>query len=145
MDTLQAVIEALYTRLTTDGTLMAMFPGGVAKCFLEWAEQDATFPYLVIRLDTGADEFMEQGAFVVDIWDSASEADRALSIRGRVRALLYEYSFTTAGGEVGGARLGRPRLDQSIPDEEPGIWRREITFPIRFFDRQEVVAVGHGP
>ena len=145
MDTLQAVIEALYTRLTTDLALQGFFPGATVQCFLEWAEQDASFPYLVIRLDTASDEFMEDGDFVVDVWDSASNADRALDIRGRVRALLYQYSFTTAGGEVGAARLGRPRLDQAIPDEEPDVWRREITFPIRFFDRQEVVAVGHGP
>jgi hypothetical protein len=138
MDTLQAVIEALNTRLTTDATLMALFPGGAVRLYYEWAEQDAAFPYLVISLDTGADEFMEQGDFVVNIWDSASEADRALSIRGRVRQLLYDYAFTAA--EVGAARLGRPRLDQSIPDSEPGIWRREITFPIRFFDKQGVWA-----
>jgi len=138
MDTLQAVIEALWTRLTTDATLNAMFPGATVKCFLEWAEQDATFPYLVVRLDTASDEFMEDGDFVVDIWDSAGKADRALSIRGRVRQLLYNYAFTTGAGEVGAARLGRARLDQAIPDEEPDIWRREITFPIRFFDKQGV-------
>jgi len=138
MDTLQAVIEALWTRLTTDATLNALFPGGTAICFLEWAEQDADFPYLVVRLDTASDEFMEHGDFVVDIWDKASEADRALNIRGRVRQLLYNYAFTTAGGEVGAARLGRARLDQAIPDEEPDVWRREITFPVRFFDKQGV-------
>jgi len=138
MDTLQAIIEVLSTRLTTDGTLNALFPGGTAICFLEWAEQDAVFPYLVLSIDTSADEWMETGSVVVNIWDSASEADRALSIRGRVRQLLYDYAFTAA--EVGAARLGRPRLDQSIPDSEPGIWRREITFPIRFFDKQGVWA-----
>jgi hypothetical protein len=138
VDTLQSIIEVLNTRLTTDGTLIALFPGGAVSLFYEWAEQDAAFPYIVLSIDTSADEWMETGDVVVNIWDSASEADRALSIRGRVRWLLYDYAFTAA--EVGAARLGRPRLDQSIPDSEPGIWRREITFPIRFFDKQGVWA-----
>ena len=139
MDTLQAIKEALNTRLTTDGTLMGMFPGGAVKCFNRWAEQDASFPYIVVTLGNDADEWMEQGSVVVNVWDKGSEEDRCLNIHGRVRQLFYDYAFTTGAGEVGAARLGRPR-SQPIDDPEPDVWRWEITFPIRFFDKQGVWA-----
>ena len=151
MDTVRALIDHLHTRLTGDAALAAIFPDGTVHLFPDWAEQDADVlrpgtytPYLVheIDLDSGQDESwaLMIGTYTLNIWDRAANQDRALAIRARLRALLVNYGFRTDGGELVAARLGAPS-DQAIPDTDPDVWRRELVFPLRFFDVAEVSAV----
>ncbi len=121
VDTSKSLITYIYDRLTTDATFKTLM-GGTVRLYLDFAEPDAEFPYLVQRLDIRK----EPGTFVIqkathylDIWSDSPNADELLSIRERLIQLLDELVFSTS--DVGSVHIGF-LFSGGVPEPEQGIW-----------------------
>ena len=121
VDTQKSLLTYIYNLLTDDTDLKAAM-GGTVRCYPVWAEPDATFPYLVQRLDITR----EPGTFVVkratyylDIWSDSPNADEALAIRERLIQLLDELVFDTDDVSLVHIEI---MSDGFIPETEQGIW-----------------------
>jgi hypothetical protein len=129
-DTQKSLLEALYTRLTADALLMAAC-GGIVRVYMSWAEPDATFPYLVHRIDFQGwtDDYspMRTGKYLVDLWSYSVNADSILAIRTEVLRLLNGLTFSTT--EVDVARLWL-QTDAFVPESTQGIWHYVMQFTI---------------
>ena len=130
VDVQKSLLGALYTRLTTDATLITAC-GGTVRLYPVWALPDAAFPYLVNRIDfqgwTTDYSPMRTGKYLIDLWSYSVNADEILAIRKEVLRLLNGYKFSTT--EVDVARLWL-QTDSFIPESTQGIWHYAMQFTI---------------
>lgn len=141
LDIQRSLLTALYTRLTTDDTLVSAM-GGTVRLYPVWAEVDAEFPYLVQRIDLREDnkEFFpnQLGTYYVDIWSDSPNANELLDIRKRLIELLDEYQFDTT--EAVNCKLWK-QTDGFVPETEPDIWHYAMQFNIHFYRKSETSAI----
>jgi len=141
MDIQEALLTYIYNRLTTDTGLKADM-GGTVRLALAWAKPDTTFPYLVHRIDVGADPLfiMRRATYYIDIWSDSPNASEILAIREEIITSLDELEFNTASDEATRARF-LLQTESFIPETEDGIWHYAIMFNLRFFRNAEITAI----
>ena len=129
-DTQKSILESLYTRLTTDATLITAC-GGTVRLYPVWAEPDAAFPYLVHRIDfqgwTVDYSPMRTGKYLIDLWSYTATADSILAIRTEVLRLLNGYTFSTTEVDVARTWI---QTESFIPESTQGIWHYAMQFNI---------------
>ena len=143
MDLRQALLTALYNRLTGDATLQALC-GGTVRLIYRMAQPDTQFPYLTQRvtIEPGTDGSwaFATGTWFLDIWDHQPNASRALSIRQRVITLMDWYFVHPVDGEVDTARVDLVR-DEDGPTDDPNIFRLMLQWSLHLDRQGEVVAI----
>ena len=127
----KSLMAYLWTRLTTDATLLAAL-GGTARCYLAWAVPDATFPYLVHRLAIrkhSGTHVVQKAAYYLDIWSDSPNAEEILAIRVLIVGLLDELVFSTADVKQCHIEF---MTSGFVPEPEQGIWHYATMWDIAF-------------
>lgn len=131
VDTQKSILTYIFTRLTTDATLMTAC-GGTVRLYPVWALPDATFPYLVNRIDLSDWSVygspLRKGTYIIDLWSNSTNAEEILAIRTEVKRLLNGLDFSTA--EVDMAKLWL-QTDGFIPEATQNIWHYSMQFNLR--------------
>ena len=121
IDLQKSLMTYIWDLLTTDTALKAAM-GGTVRCYLTWAKEDATFPYLVHRLDIRKESgiyIVQKAAYYLDIWSDSPNADEILAIRERLIQLLDERVFNTDDVKLVHIEI---MSDAFISETEQGIW-----------------------
>jgi len=130
-DTQKSILTSIYNTLTADATLITAC-GGTVRLYPVWATPDATFPYLVNRIDlSGWSVYgspLRKGTYIIDLWSNSTNADEILAIRTEVKRLLNGLDFSTA--EVDMAKLWL-QTDGFIPESVQNIWHYTMQFDLR--------------
>jgi len=139
IDTEKSIIDYIYNLLTTDISLKATM-GGTARLYYTWAKPDATFPYLVHRLENIANDFYPicTARYYLDIWSDSTNAQEALSIRKRIIELLDEIEFSTTEADRAVFCLKINRLE---PEAEQDIWHYAFEFNLDYFRNSEIDSI----
>lgn len=139
LDTQESLLTALYTRLTDDSTLKTAM-GNEVRLFLTWAKPDATFPYLVHRIDMRAGGIwpLRMGTYLIDAWTNSPSASSMVAIRKRLIELLDEYQFNTT--DVKNCKLSL-ETDGFIPETEPDIFHYTLQFSISLWRQAEAIYI----
>jgi len=142
VDTVNAIITAIYDILTTDSTLKSLC-GGAVRLYFPMSATNPDFPYLNHNLKPGV--VPEQWSIVnadyfLDIWDYSDTAARALSIRDRVITLLDQRTITTAGGEIVGGRL-RFDNDGFRDTDLERLWHYAMVGTLRYARKAEIANI----
>ena len=138
-DTISSLINAIYNLLTADATLRTAM-GGTVRMYPVWAPPDATFPYLVHRIDSGPGGVWAGRAstYYLDIWGNGTDYTEILAIRQRIIGLLDQYQFTTT--DVKNTRL-ELQTDGFIPESDMGIWHYAFQFNLYYWRQAEVLTI----
>jgi hypothetical protein len=141
MDIQERLLTQIYSTLTADATLKTAM-GGTVRLYPVWAVPDATFPYLVQRLDMAPppDGIFPQrrGTLIIDIWSNSSNASELVAIRQRIIGLLDELQFNTT--EVKNVKI-RLDTDGFIPESEPDIYHYTLQFTMRLWRQSELTTI----
>src|SRR5690606_30621412 len=107
--------------------------------YLDWAERDAPFPYLVHSLETDPQQpwAIEQGRYTIDIWDYGPNKNRLLAIRSRVITLLNRYPLVIPGEGAAAFRMFKGR-DRPRPTDADDVHRRSMEWRFRYVAQSEV-------
>ena len=148
MDLRQALVTAVYDRLTTDVTLkeLSKLPGelvGTVRLVNGMPLPDTEFPYLTHRFALAVNDeswALADGIWYVDLWDHQPDSERLLAMRHRVITLMDWLILQPAGGEIKAAQLRLVR-DEDGPTDAADVFRLMMQFGL-YLDRQvEVEAV----
>ena len=118
--------------LFTDSTALKAAMGGTVRCYLAWAIPDATFPYLVHRLDIRkhpGTHVIQKAAYYLDIWSDSPNAEEILAIRVLIVGLLDELVFST--DDVKQCHI-EFMTSGFVPEPEQGIWHYAIMWDVVF-------------
>ncbi len=139
LDVQESLLTSFYTTLTADTTLQTAM-GGSVSLYPVWAKPDATFPYLVHRIDMRAGEIWPErlGSYLLDIWSNSPIATEIVAIRKRIIELLDELLFNTT--EVKNVKL-ELQTDGFVPETEPDIWHYAFLFSISLWRQSEIVFI----
>ena len=140
MDLQKKLMTQLFTTLTDDATLKAAM-GGTVRLYPTWAPPDATFPYLVHRIDFNVPEWSPErlGTYLIDIWSDSPNADEILAIRAQLIFLVDELYYS-AVSEHDGAWFWL-QSDMFVPEPEEGIWHYNISWNMKVLKESEVAWV----
>ncbi len=148
MDLRQALVTLVYTELTTDPALKALFllPGeavGTVRMVNGMPLPDTEFPYLTHRfaLAVNAESWaFAEGVWYLDIWDHDPNSDRLHEIRARVITLMDWQLFEPPGGEsvVAEFRLLR---DEDGPTDAADVFRLMTQWELHLDRQVEVEAI----
>lgn len=133
MDTEQAIIAALFTRLTTDPALGVALEGPVRVHLVLPDEEAPDLPYITHRLayNTNDDRVVRSATYYLDIWDHFDVADRVHAARDRIITLLDTRRLVLPGGEADGLRF-ELEAHGFVPSDERNIWHYVMTFHTRY-------------
>ena len=139
LDTQESLLTQLYTVLTSEITLKAAM-GGSVSLYPVWAKPDATFPYLVHRIEMRRGGIWPEriGTYLIDIWTNSPSAASVVAIRKRLIELLDEYQFNTT--DVKNVKLNLD-TDGFIPETEPDIFHYAFQFSISLWRQAEIVYI----
>ena len=101
VETGQAIITYMWTRLTTDATLKTLL-GTPVSVYRIMATEDPTFPYFRHQLMINGDLFRGVHTYYLDLWYYGANPTVADSAIDRVKILLQEHRYTTAFDEATG-------------------------------------------
>lgn len=138
-DITDGLINALWTRLTTDSTLKTLTSNPV-RLYHVWAIADATMPYLVHRLDlrsAGNHNIEPEGTYLIDIWTYSPSQQSALNIKERIMTLLDNYTSTTA--QTTDYRLWW-QTDTFVPETVQGINHLAMQFNLKYLKDSDIGA-----
>ena len=97
VDIQESLMTALRNLLTADSDLQTAM-GGTVRMYPVWAKPDATFPYLVQRIDMGIGNAWDPVAlctYYLDIWSDSPSAEEILDIRKLIMDLVDNYQSST--------------------------------------------------
>ena len=137
VDIQESLIQAIYTRLTTDGTLATLM-GGAVCLFHVWATPEAAFPYLVQRLDLrsqGDFNIEPEGTLYIDIWTDSPSGESAGDIKQQIMTLLDNYTSSTS--ETSSYRLWW-QTDTFVPETTQNIWHLALQFNVKYLNDAKV-------
>ena len=101
VETGQAIITYMWTRITTDATLKALL-GTTIPVYRIMATEDPAFPYFRHQLNLNGDLLRGMHTYYLDLWYYGANPTVADSAIDRVKILLQEHRFTTAYDEAVG-------------------------------------------
>ena len=137
VDIQKSLLTSIYNLLTTDADLKTAM-GGTVRLYLTWAKSNATFPYLVHRIDMniGGDwNPQDRDTYLLDIWSDSPNAEEILDIRKLIMGLLDGLDSSTA--ETTEFFLWR-QTDGFIPEVEQGIWHYACQFNLKWLNDAQI-------
>ena len=149
MDTVAAILTALWTVLTNDSELRAIM-GGTVRLYPDRAPANTPFPYLVHSIaprmrDRDVWGLMEAD-YRLDLWDgpdasgSGPPVNRIYDMRRRIVELLDRADIPAPAGEFQGCRL-RLEVDEPVPDDDHRVRHRHQIWVVRYWRTAEVEAL----
>lgn len=127
---LQAVQQALYTKLTSDGVLMGMISG-----VYDAPPQQAVVPYVVIGDGQASVEpcttyDVTECQMEIQVWTTASGRKASLAILSRIHGLLHQGNISISGGTL--VRIVVSRGETQVePDNNRILGRLEIMVTVQ--------------
>lgn len=142
MDTIRAIIEALYARIMGDPVLQALAPTGELPLYEIWAPEDAGFPYLTheVRIEITDVWALVEGTWRLDIWDHSQNRNRLYAIRARLVALMDQETLTLPVEVPTGVRVVMAG-DGPGPTDSPEVQRQMMAFGIWYGRTAEITAI----
>lgn len=139
MDATKAVLQAVYDALLAD-TDLAEAIGDHYQGPYHRTPVDATFPFLVHKLDTGEglDNATKPAVYTIEVWDYGETTDHLWAIRARLMALLDMARLTAPTQGV--VRLWHAS-DAWMPNEDRNVMTLALTFTVRYARAGEVAAI----
>ena len=138
VDAYRSLITYLWTRLTTDSALQTIM-GGTILCYEK--EVDATFPYLVHRLnlrnEPGAYP-VQRATYFLDIWSDSPNMGELTDIRERIVQLLDELVFST--DDVTQVHI-EMMTSGNIPESEQNIWHHAFLWELIYVRKSEAASI----
>ncbi len=139
LDTQESLLTYIYGILTADSTLKTAM-GGSVRLYPVWAIPDATFPYLVHRIDNRAGGIFPENnsTYLLDIWSNSPSASEIVAIRKCIIELLDWLNFSTT--EVKNCRMDL-QTDGFIPEPDEGIWHYAFQFNLKLWRQSETIVI----
>ena len=138
VETGQAIITALWTRLTSDATMKSVM-GDPVSLYRVMGPADPEMPYLWHRLSMNGDMFHGTHTYYLDLWYYGVDSAVPDSAIDRAKILLHEWRFTTANDEAGG--LLRWFSGGYIPTDAANVWHYAMQFDARFVAGRDVTNI----
>ena len=139
MDATRAVLQAIYDALTADAQLGERI-GTHWQGPYHRTPVDATFPFLVHKLDTseGLDNATKPAVYTLEVWDYGESTDAIWTIRERLMALLDMARLAATGQGI--LRLWHAS-DTWMPNEDRNVMTLALTFTARYARAGEVANI----
>lgn len=140
VDIQKSILTAIYNELTADTTLKAAM-GGTVRLYPVWAKVDATFPYLVNRLDmanVGDRSPQRKCTYYLDIWSDSPNADETLTIRKQIMTLIDNLDSSTAETTEYFMWI---QTDGFVPETTPNIWHYAMQFNLTYLRDEQIGVV----
>ena len=131
VDIQESLLTSIYNVLIADSSLQTAM-GGSVRLYPVWAPPDATFPYLVHRIDMniGGDwDPVDKDTYLLDIWSNSPSAEEILDIRMLIMGLIDGLDSST--DETTEYFLWR-QTDGFIPEIEQDIWHYACQFNLKW-------------
>ena len=140
VDTQMSLLTYLWNLITTDPDIRIAMGRKIYLLHHTWAKPNATFPYMVHRIDIApAEPFpMRQATYYLDIWSDSDDTDEILAIRALIIALLDELEPAT--DEIAGGRLWL-QTEGFIPETEQGIFHYATQWNLRYYRVAETASI----
>ena len=142
-----AILNYLHSRLTGDKKLRELMERHYPETdddeqilFPTVAQDDAVYPYAVHSFASSpvaAWDAVEEGQYIIRVFDYSETYERADNILARILALLNGHIFNTSAEEVKGARVYKQTTSLAM-NTAKNQWEKEATFNIRYAKCQEV-------
>jgi len=138
-ETGQAIISALWTRITTDATMKSVFDTTV-DLYRVMAPQDPAFPYMVHDLQLSSDLFHSTNTYKLDVWTYGPTPLVADAAVNRLKQLLHcwRFSITEAGGLVEWFSGGY------IQSDHPQVWHYATQWDVRMTATTDITSIVGG-
>lgn len=148
---MKALVEQVYQLLKGDAEMQALFPplsdelatrypSGVAL-YYKMALKDPPMPYVVhldkMRNPPGDPAPVQAGPYLLDVWDYGPDADRALAIVKRIKALLSGVSFPIGGTLATLHYVG----DESVKTDDDDVHHHALEFAAWAWDHDASAAI----
>ena len=133
VDIQESLLTSIYNVLIADSSLQTAM-GGSVRLYPVWAPPDATFPYLVHRIDMtmGGDwDPVDKDTYLLDIWSNSPSAEEILDIRMLIMGLVDGLDSST--DETTEYFLWR-QTDGFIPEIEQDIWHYACQFNLKWLN-----------
>jgi len=141
VETGQALITAIWTRLTTDATMKSLM-GDPVRLYRVMAPEDPDFPYLVHSMAAGGWP-IANADYRLDVWYYGQLSTTCDAIVERIRTLLENWRITTAGNEMGAGRMiFIGELSGYVGTDAQKVWRYELRFQTKYVQRRYTELVG---
>ena len=141
VETGQAIIQAVYNRLTADTTLKAAF-GGAVRLYRVLPPTDPTLPYLVHRM-TSIEWPIARATYWLDLWYYGTDSASVDAIIERIRTLLENWRITTGDSEIGAGRITfNANGSGYVPTDNTLIWHYSTMWSINCMSKRLTGLVG---
>lgn len=140
VDIQESLLTSIYNVLIGDSDLETAM-GGTVRLYPVMAKPDATFPYLVHRIDMNKEgdwDPVDKDTYYLDIWSDSPTAEEILDIRMIIMGLLDGLDSST--DETTEYFLWR-QTDAFIPEPEPGIWHYACQFNLKWLNDAQIGAL----
>jgi len=135
VETGQAIITAIYNRLTADTALKAAM-GGSVRLYRVMAPADPDMPYLVHRMESAAYDH-SQSTYWLDLWHYGADSATVDTIIERIRVLLENWRITTGDSEIGAGRmLFNPKGSGFVPSDNNLVWHYSTMWTIHYMSKR---------
>ncbi len=143
IDSEQAVITAIYHRLTTDADLQVAAGTNPPRLHLLWAPENSPFPYITHSLDIDVvRDVIIPATWRVDIWDYSPNASRTYQIRRRIIELMDNFFLpVTLDAAVQHIRMTFA-AGGMIGTDAANVWRYGLAFACLFTRSGEIRRIG---
>lgn len=138
VETGQAIITALYTRLTGDTTLKSVL-GATFGCYRVMAPVDPDLPYFVHRLDMRGDLLHGTHTYLLDLWYYGADSATVDSAIDRIKILLHAWRFKTASDEAQGVLEWFS--GGYIPTDAADVWHYATQWVIRYEAARDITNI----
>jgi len=136
-----ALIAKLWSLLTADAALSGVVSDRV---YLDVAEVDAEFPYIVYHIDTDVqnDLVIETMELTFDVFDDHPNASRIAKIKERLVALLKNARIEAGTGPD--VVRARPSLSERgfVPEDDPHVKHYTMAFDVRYDTKRDIELLG---
>ena len=139
-DVQESLMTYLWGVLTNSASLKTAM-GGTVRCYPVGAHSDATFPYLVHRLDIRqhpGTHVVQNAAYYLDIWSDSPNITEITAIRALIVGLIDELVFNTT--DVKQVHI-ESQANGFIPETEQDIWHYATLWDLIFRRDTEAAAI----
>lgn len=140
VDIQQSLLNHLWNLLTTNADVREAMGRSTYLLYHTWAEPDATFPYMVHRIDMGIlGDWSPEAActYYLDIWSYSEDVTEILAIRTLIMGLLDNIEFSTTETTEVHVWI---QTDGFVPETEERLWHYAMQFNLKWIKDAQIGA-----
>ena len=134
-----AISRMTYTRITGDATMKSVLGTPIRMYRSILVPVDPDMPYWVQRVVLNEDLFHGSHVYFLDVWDYGSTPARIDAAVDRLKILLHEWRFVTAGNEVNG--LIKWFSGGEIPTDRVGVMHYATQWTLRIGAARDITNI----